>query len=45
MDPTYYYILPGFTWDAMLKYTGIKFEFLTDIDMVIEHGIRGGDVT
>jgi len=38
-------LLPGFTWDAMLKYTGIKFEFLTDIDMVIEHDIRGGDVT
>ncbi|KYN10235.1 hypothetical protein ALC57_17633, partial [Trachymyrmex cornetzi] len=39
-----YYTLPGFTWDAMLKHTGVKFELLTDIDMVmfVERGIRGG---
>jgi len=39
-----YYTLPGFTWDAMLKYTGINFELLTDIDMVIfvERDVRGG---
>ncbi|KYQ47211.1 hypothetical protein ALC60_13768, partial [Trachymyrmex zeteki] len=44
LDPAYYYTLPGFTWDAMLKYTGVKFELLTDIDMVmfVESGIRGG---
>ena len=44
LDPTYYYTLPGYTWDAMLKYTGIRFELLTDIDMVmfVERGIRGG---
>jgi len=44
LDPVYYYTLPGFTWDAMLKHTGINFELLTDIDMVIfvERGIRGG---
>jgi len=43
-DPTYYYTLPGFTWDAMLKHTDINFELFTDIDMVmfIERGIRGG---
>ncbi|XP_018393385.1 PREDICTED: uncharacterized protein LOC108772363 [Cyphomyrmex costatus] len=44
LDPGYYYTLPGFTWDAMLKHTGVKFELLTDIDMVmfVERGIRGG---
>ncbi|XP_077262575.1 uncharacterized protein LOC143897644 [Temnothorax americanus] len=44
LDPAYYYTLPGFTWDAMLRYTGVRFELLTDIDMVlfVEHGIRGG---
>ncbi|KYN08011.1 hypothetical protein ALC62_01000 [Cyphomyrmex costatus] len=44
LDPAYYYPLPGFTWDAMLKHTGVKFELLTDIDMVmfVERGIRGG---
>jgi len=37
------YILPSFTWDAMLKCTRVRFE-LTDIDMVmfIESDIRGG---
>ncbi|KYM95371.1 hypothetical protein ALC62_13985, partial [Cyphomyrmex costatus] len=44
LDPAYYYTLLGFTWDAMLKHTGVKFELLTDIDIVmfVERGIRGG---
>jgi len=44
LDPAHYYILPGFTWDAMLKYTRIRFELFTDTDMVmfIERGIRSG---
>ncbi|XP_025155144.1 uncharacterized protein LOC112588685 [Harpegnathos saltator] len=44
LNPAYYYTLPGFTWDAMLKHTGVNFELLTDIDMVmfIERGIRSG---
>ncbi|KYM96845.1 hypothetical protein ALC62_12487 [Cyphomyrmex costatus] len=44
LDPAYYYTLPGFTWDAMLKHTGVKFELHTDIDIVmfVERGIRGG---
>ncbi|KAL6416835.1 hypothetical protein ACFW04_013141 [Cataglyphis niger] len=44
LDPAHYYTLPGYTWDAMLKYTGVRFELLTDIDMVMfmERGTRGG---
>ncbi|XP_036146043.1 uncharacterized protein LOC118646698 [Monomorium pharaonis] len=44
LDPAHYYTLPGYTWDAMLKYTKITFELLTDIDMIlfIERGIREG---
>ncbi|XP_043269138.1 uncharacterized protein [Venturia canescens] len=44
LDPAYYYTLPGYTWDAMMRYTKIRFELLTDIDMVlfVERGIRGG---
>ncbi|KYN15673.1 hypothetical protein ALC57_12104 [Trachymyrmex cornetzi] len=44
LDPAHYYTLPGFTWDAMLKHTRVRFELLTDIDMTmfIERGIRGG---
>jgi len=42
-DPAYYYTLLRFTWDAMLKHTGINFELLTDIDMAmfVERDIRG----
>jgi len=25
LDPVYHYTLPGFTWNAMLKHTGINF--------------------
>ena len=44
LDPAHYYTLPGYTWDAMLRYTGIRFELFTDIDMLmfVERGIRGG---
>ncbi|XP_071652904.1 uncharacterized protein [Temnothorax longispinosus] len=44
LNPTHYYTLPGYTWDVMLRYTGVRFELLTDIDMVlfVERGIRGG---
>jgi len=42
LDSAYYYTLPGFTSDAMLKHTGLNFELLTDIDMFVERGTRGG---
>ena len=44
LDCTYYYTAPSLSWDAMMKKTNIKFELLTDIDMVnfVESGIRGG---
>lgn len=44
LDPANYYTTPGFSWDAMLKYTKVKIELFTDIDMLmfVERGIRGG---
>lgn len=44
LDPAHYYTLPGFSWDAMLKYTRVTYELLSDIDMLlfVERGIRGG---
>jgi hypothetical protein len=44
LDPVYYYTLPGFSWDAMLKKTGVDLELLTDVNMYtfLERGIRGG---
>ncbi|XP_051162409.1 uncharacterized protein LOC127282278 [Leptopilina boulardi] len=44
LDPAHYYTTPGLTWDAMLKYTNVRLELLTDVDMLlmIEQGKRGG---
>ncbi|XP_071054991.1 uncharacterized protein [Onthophagus taurus] len=44
LDPAHYYTAPGLSWDAMLKFTQIKLELLTDIDQVhfVKKGIRGG---
>ena len=44
LDPLHYYTAPGLSWDALLKYTKIDLEFLTDMDMhlFIEKGMRGG---
>ena len=33
LDPAYYYTLPNFAWDAMLKKTKVTMEQLSDFDM------------
>ena len=44
LDPAHYYTAPGVSWDAMLKYTAVELELLTDVDMLhfFQSGIRGG---
>ena len=44
LDPCHYYSLPGLSWDAMLKMTGIKLEKTSDIEihLFLEKGMRGG---
>ena len=44
LDPAHFYTSPRLPWKACLKYTGIKLELLTDLDMLLmfEWGIRGG---
>ena len=44
LDPAWYYTSPGLSWDALLKHSEVKFELLTDPDMLLlfEKGIRGG---
>ena len=44
LDPAHYYTSPGFSFDAMLKFTKAELELLHDVDMynMIEQGIRGG---
>lgn len=44
LDPAQYFSLPGVSFDAMLKMTGVEIELLTDINMLhfFKKGIRGG---
>ena len=44
LDPVYYYTLPNFAFDAMLKLTGIEIDLVYNQEMyeMIEAGPRGG---
>ena len=44
LDPAHFLSAPGLAWHACLKKTRLKFELLTDADMLlmVENGIRGG---
>ena len=44
LDCDYYYTAPSLAWDAMLKYTNVDLELITDYEIYnfIERGIRGG---
>ena len=44
LDLCHYFSIPGLSWAAMLKMTGIELELINDIDahFFIEKGMRGG---
>ena len=44
LDPSYYFSSPGLSWDAMLKMTELKLEFISEIDKYyfVKKGLRGG---
>ena len=44
LDPSHYFSICGLSWDAMLKFTGVKLEKIHDIDvhLLLEKGMRGG---
>ena len=44
LDALHYYTSPGLAWDAMLKFTKMELDLISDQDMylMIESGIRGG---
>ena len=43
LDPCHYFSSPGWSWDAMLKMTGVKLEKISKIGkyLFIEKGLRG----
>ena len=43
LDPCHYFSSPGWSWDAMLKMTGVKLEKISKIDkyLFIEKELRG----
>ena len=44
LEPLHYYSLPGLSWDAALKHSGVELELITNIDMyqMVEKALRGG---
>ena len=44
LHPCHYFSLPGLSWNAMLKMTGMELDLISYIDMhlFIEKGMRGG---
>ena len=44
LDPAHYYTVPGLAWDAALKFTQVKLDTISDIDMYqfVDKGSRGG---
>ena len=44
LDPCHYISSPGLSWDAMLKFTGVRLEKINNIDvpLFLEKGMRGG---
>ena len=44
LDQSHYFSLPGFSWNACLRYNKVELELITNIDqyLLVEKGIRGG---
>ena len=34
LDPVHYYSLPALSWDAALKFSGVKLDLIVDIDII-----------
>jgi hypothetical protein len=47
LDPTHYLTLPSFSFDECLKFTQVKFQLISDIEMhaLFESNLRGGIAT